>query len=309
MNKQERILCAIQGQQPDIIPYSVWYHFGTQFLPGEQAADVVTAFYDRYDLDFLKVMNDYAYPLPAGLDRIRTIADWNRLTPIKPTEGGFAEQLKLLKVVARRLKNEAFFVDTVFDPFYVARRTAKDVIFTLLRSHPEEFKRGLEVIAESLRSYVRAVLEIGAAGIFLAVNGATTDFFTREEFREFVKPYSLHVLEAAQAKGVLNILHVHGDRILFDEILNFPVQVLSWEHRHTPPTFTEARQLTERCFLGGLDEKHPNHMPPDELETQVEQAIQETHGRKLILGPGCSFPTDMPVEQIDLIYKALRKKR
>jgi len=309
MNKQERILAAIHGRKVDVIPYSLWYHFGTQFLPGEKAAEVVLAFYERYDLDFLKVMNDYAYPLPDGLDRIRSIADWQRMKPLKPTEGGFGEQLKLLNLVSKRLHGEAFFVDTVFDPFYVARRTAKDIIFKLLRSHPQEFKTGLEVIAESLRNYVKAALDVGAAGIFLAVNGATTNFFTREEFREFVKPYSLHVLDAVKDRGVFNIVHIHGEQIMFDEMTDYPVQAFSWEHFHTPPSLAEARQMTNVCFIGGIDEKNPNHAHPDELEAQVETALRETNGEKFILGPGCSLPTDMPVEQIDIIYKAIRKSR
>jgi uroporphyrinogen decarboxylase len=308
MTKQERVLAAIQGRPVDVVPYSIWYHFGTQFLPGDKAAEVVIAFYERYDLDFLKVMNDYAYPLPDGLDRIRSITDWKRLRPLKSTEGGFVEQLKLLTEVAKRLEGEALFVDTVFDPFYVARRTAKDIIFELLRSHPEEFKQGLGVITESVCNYVNAVLEIGAAGIFLAVNGATTDFFTRDAFCEFVKPYGIRVLEAIQDKALFNIVHIHGENILFDEILDYPLHALSWEHLHTPPSLAEARQKTDVCLIGGIDEKHPNHAHPDELEMQVEDALRETHGEKFILAPGCSLPTDMPVEQIDLIYKAIRSE-
>jgi uroporphyrinogen decarboxylase len=307
MNKQERILAAINGSKVDVIPYSLWYHFGTQFMPGEKAAEIVIAFYERYNLDFLKVMNDYAYPLPAGLDRIRSIADWKRLKPIKPTEGGFAEQLKLLQVVAKRLKGEAFFVDTVFDPFYVARRTAKDIIFELLRAHPEDFKTGLEAITESLRNYAKAVLDVGAAGIFLAVNGATTNFLTREEFREFVKPYGLHLLDAVKDKGVFNIVHIHGENIMFEEITDYPVHALSWEHLHTPPSFSEARKLSDLCLIGGIDEKNPNHTHPDVLEAQVETALRETNGEKFILGPGCSLPTDTFAEQIDIIYQAIRK--
>lgn len=307
MTKRERVLAAIQGRTVDMVPYSMWYHFGTQFLPGDKAAEVVIAFYERYDLDFLKVMNDYAYPLPDGLDRIRSIADWNRLRPVKHTEGGFVEQLKLLTEVARHLKGEAFFVDTVFDPFYVARRTAKDIIFDLLRSSPEAFKQGLEVITESLCQYVNAVLDAGAAGIFLAVNGATTNFFTRDEFCEFVKPYGIRVLEAIKDKALFNIVHIHGDNILFEEMLDYPVHALSWEHLHTPPSLAEARQKTDLCLIGGIDEKHPNHAHPDELEAQVANALRETGGKKFILAPGCSLPTDMPVEQIDLIYKAIRE--
>ena len=309
MNKQERILAAINGNKVDVLPYSMWYHFGTQFMPGEKAAEVVVAFYERYDLDFLKVMNDYAYPLPEGLDRIRSINDWKRMKPVKPTEGGFAEQLKLLKVVASRLKGEAFFVDTVFDPLYVAKRTAKDIIFDLLRSHPEEFKQGLEIITESLRNYVKAMIDIGAAGIFLAVNGATTDLFTREEFREFVKPYSLQVLDAVKDKGVFNIVHVHRENLLFDEMMDYPAHALSWEHLHTPPSFPEAREMTDSCFIGGIDERLTTMFHPDDLEAQIETALRETKGEKFILGPGCSLPSEMPVEQIDIIYRAIRKRR
>jgi uroporphyrinogen decarboxylase len=309
MNKQERILAAINGNQMDVIPYSMWYHFGTQFLPGEKAAEVVVAFYERYDLDFLKVMNDYAYPLPDGMDRIRSIEDWKRMKPVKQTEGGFAEQLKLLKVIAKRLKGEAFFVDTVFDPLYVAYRTAKNIIFELLRSHPEEFKQGLEVITESLRNYVKAVIDVGAAGIFLAVNGATTDVFTQEEFREFVKPYGVQVLDAIKEKSVFNIVHIHGENLMFDEITDYPVHALSWEHLHTFPSLSEARKMTDSCFIGGIDERLTTMFHPDDLEAQIETALRETKGEKFILGPGCSLPPEMPVELIDIIYRAIRKRR
>jgi uroporphyrinogen decarboxylase len=310
MNKQERVLAAINGQEVDYVPYTLWYHFGTQFLPGDKAAEVVVAFYERFDLDLAKVMNDYAYPLPEGLDRIRTIEDWKRLEPLKATEGGFAEQLKLLEVVAKRLKGEAFFVDTIFDPFYVARRTAKDVIFKLCRESPEDFKQGLAAITESLVNYVKAVLDIGAVGIFLAVNGATRDLFTKEEFHEFVKPYDLQILEAIKDKAVLNIVHIHAENIMFEEFLDYPVQAISWEQAYVPPTLSEARTMTDRCFIGGLDERLPNYVHPDDLEAQVENALCETDGgKKLILAPGCSFPPDMPVEQIDLIRNTLRKPR
>ncbi len=309
MNKQERILAAIQGNDVDYVPYTLWYHFGTQFMPGEKAAELVTAFYDRFDLDLLKVMNDYAFPLPDGLDRIRSIDDWKRLKPLKPTEGGFAEQLKLLKVVAAHLDGEAFFVDTVFDPFYVARRTAKDVIFELLRSHPDDVKLGLEAITESLVNYSKAVLDAGGAGIFLAVNGATTDILSREQFQEFVKPYGVQVLEAVNKLGALNILHIHGNNIMFDDCLDYPAHALSWEHLNTPPSLTEARKKTDICFIGGIDEHQANMFHPDALEAQITTTLEDTEGKKLILAPGCSLPPDMPAEQIDIIRNAIRKQR
>ncbi len=309
MNKKERVLAAIHGKEVDYIPYTMWYHFGTQFMPGEKAAEVVIAFYERFDLDLAKVMNDYAYPLPDGIDRINSIEDWKQMKPLKASEGGFAEQLKLLKVVADHVKDDAFFVDTIFDPFYVAQRTGKNIIFDLMREHPEDFKLGLEAITESLRNYVKALLDLGAAGIFLAVNGASTDVLTPDEFKEFVKPYSLRVLDAVKDRSAFNITHIHGEHIMFEEFLDYPVQVLSWEQAYVPPSLAEARKMTDCCLMGGLDERMPNFVHANDLEAQVEQACQETQGRKFIFAPGCSLPPDMPVEQIEIIRNAVRKGR
>lgn len=307
MNKQERVFAALNGKEVDYIPYSLWYHFGTQFLPAAKAADIQIAFYERYDFDFLKVMNDYSYPLPEGVDRIRTIADWQQLKPVTVEDYCFSEQLKLLRIVAKRLKGEALFLDTVFSPLGVARRTAKDVIFDLLRSYPEQFKQGLEIITESLCNYVKAVIEVGAAGIFFSVNGATSDLFTKKEFQEFVKPYDLQVLKAVENAGVFNVAHIHGYNLLFDQVIDYPVHAFSWAHLHSWPSLKEAQTLTDKCLVGGIDEHLTNMFHPDALEVQIANALRETNGQKFILGPGCAIPTDMPPEQIDLICRTLRK--
>ncbi len=309
MNKQERVAAAMNGSKVDYVPYSLWYHFGTQSMSAEKAAEIEIAFYERYDFDFLKVMNDYSYPLPEGLDRISTIADWKRMKPVTTDAYCFSEQLKLLKIVAKRLKDEAFFLDTVFNPLGVARRTAKDIIFDLLRSHPEEFKKGLEIIAESLRNYVKAVIEVGAAGVFFSVNGATPDLLSKAEFNEFVKPYDLYVLDAVKDTGVFNVAHVHGKNLLFAETTDYPVHAFSWAHLHSWPSLKEAKHMTKACLIGGIDEHLTNMFHPDEIEAQIASALRETDGERFILGPGCAIPTDMPPEQIDLICQTIRKQR
>ena len=74
---------------------------------------------------------------------------------------------------------------------------------------------------------------------------------TREEFNEFVKPYNLQILEAVKDKVVLNIVHIHAEHIMFEEFLDYPVHALSWEQAYVPPTLSEARTMTDRCFIGG----------------------------------------------------------
>ena len=73
MNKIERVRAALAGRPVDRAPFTVWYHFGNQHAPAERTAQVHLEFFDHYDLDLLKLMNDYDYPMPAGLEVIASL--------------------------------------------------------------------------------------------------------------------------------------------------------------------------------------------------------------------------------------------
>ena len=70
MNKIERIRTALEGKEVDRPPFSFWYHFGLQHTSGQKHAEAEIDFYSAYDLDFLKVMNDYPYTYPKSLQAI-----------------------------------------------------------------------------------------------------------------------------------------------------------------------------------------------------------------------------------------------
>ncbi len=307
MNKQERVMAALAGQEVDRIPYSLWYHFGNQHQPGEQIAETQLSFFERYDFDFMKIMNDYPYPFPEGLDRIRGLEDWKRITAAPLDYHWFQEQLKALGIYARRLEKKAYFVETVFNPIGVARRTAKDVIFTLMRNHPEEFKAGLEAITESFMAYGAAAIEAGAAGIFFSVNGATDDFMSRDEFMEFVKPYDMKMLKFFKEKAAFNIAHIHGFNLRMDDVWDYPVDAFNWSHLHSAPSLKEARAMTDVCLIGGIDEQKTSYFHPNDLETQIENAVAEAGTRKFMVGPGCAIPSDISPHSLDVVKRAVHR--
>ncbi|MBI3002869.1 MAG: uroporphyrinogen decarboxylase, partial [candidate division NC10 bacterium] len=51
MRKPERVLAALASAPVDHPPFSVWYHFGLQHLPGRALAGAELAFYRHYDPD------------------------------------------------------------------------------------------------------------------------------------------------------------------------------------------------------------------------------------------------------------------
>ncbi len=84
MTKIERLRTTLSGKPVDRPPFSIWYHFGNQHASPEQAAQVHLDFFEYYDLDLLKVMNDYDYPMPEGMEVMDTPADLKRLHPFDP---------------------------------------------------------------------------------------------------------------------------------------------------------------------------------------------------------------------------------
>ena len=308
MTKIERINRAIKGKEVDRIPFSVWYHFGLQHLPGETLAEAELSFYKKFDLDFIKVMHDYPYPLPEGMQEINRPEDWMKLKPLTAHQGGFKEQSRALLIIGKELNGKAYYIDTIFSPWSTARKLARDRIFEHQKSAPDKLKKGLEVITASFCAYIQEAIKNGLSGIFLSIGGASFDLMTESEYQEFGRPYDLQVLAAAE-KAAFNVLHIHGQNLMFDLVKEYPVQALNWSHRHTAPSLKEARKKYSGCLIGGIDETDTDSVRPPAIRTQVKQTIQELGRKGVILGPGCAIPTNTPPANILAILQEIEVGR
>src|SRR5262249_35062706 len=156
MNKIERVEAALRGEETDRPPFCFWYHFGLQHCSGEKHAEAEISFFRAYDLDFLKVMNDYPYPSPDGRAMLSSVDDWRILRVFKGDEDGFGEQLKALRIIAKTLADEAYFVETIFSPWTTARKLSDtETLLELKRNHPDVLLDAMEKISESLANYAR----------------------------------------------------------------------------------------------------------------------------------------------------------
>src|SRR5262245_14043920 len=125
LNKIERVTAALKGGEVDRPPFSFWYHFGLQHMSGRKHAEAEIDFYRGYDLDFLKVMSDYPYPLPKAVDAIGSKDDWRRLETLAGDDKCWSEQLSALSLINDAIGKEAFFIETIFSPWTTARRLAR----------------------------------------------------------------------------------------------------------------------------------------------------------------------------------------
>ena len=100
MDKIERLDRVLDGQAVDRPPLSLWYHFGIQFGSGEQFAKLSLAYFHHYDFDFLKVMNDYFYPPPHGLETVESAEDLGLFDHFDVTGCDWGEQLRALEIIS-----------------------------------------------------------------------------------------------------------------------------------------------------------------------------------------------------------------
>lgn len=291
MTKIERLRAALAGKPVDRPPFSVWYHFGTQHAPPERTAQVHLEFFEAYDLDFLKVMNDYDYPMPKGMEVIATPADLKGLTPFDVTRTPMGNQLRAIEIIAKALRGKALFVDTVFNAWNTLRRNlVKEAMPKLMTDYSQALKSALKIVNENLIQYALASLERGTAGIFLSVP-ATAESVTLEQYEQFMRPFDLEFLKAVQGKGEFHILHAHGEKLYFDRLLDYPVHALSWADLNGGPAIAEARRRTSFTLMAGLDHVKFPYVSVQVVRDQVKAALAQAGNTKFILAPGCSLPT------------------
>ena len=291
MTKIERVRATLAGKPVDHPPMTIWYHFGTQHAKADVTAQVHLEFFDHYDLDLLKVMNDYDYPNPAGLDVVATPGDLARLEPFDVFKTPLGTQLQVIERISKALKGKALFVDTMFNAWNTLRRNlTKEATEPLMVNHPDAVLKALEVINGNLIKYALASLERGAAGIFLSVPGSA-EFVTRDQYERFMRPFDLALLNAVKGKGECHILHAHGAQLFLDRLLEYPVQVLSWADLNGGPSIAEARRRTPLTLMGGLDHVKFPYVSAAHLRGQVMAAKAQAGTTKFILAPGCSVAT------------------
>jgi uroporphyrinogen decarboxylase len=287
LTSKERVDRALEGADVDRPPFSLWRHFRLHAFPGERHAAATLDFHRRFRTDIVKVMSDFPYPKPAG-----------GIGAMKPLANPFPEQLRALEIIREGLGGEAYFIETLFNPYNQARKMyTMSEIARLRQEQPQALLDALEAIAQSEVNHVRQALAGGAAGIFLAIDTAVAGVLTEQEYAKFSEPFDRMVLEAASGAH-FNVLHLHGDKVYLDRFWKgWPVAAINHSIHATRVDFAEARRQFSGTLMGGIDEMNYRTLSEAEIRRQWEAASQAA-GKRYILAPGCSVPDQSTDEEL-----------
>jgi uroporphyrinogen decarboxylase len=302
---------------------ALWRHFPVDDqYPGELAASVVR-FQERFDFDFVKVTPASSYCLfdygvrdawdgnPEGSKQtvfhpVNSEADWLKIKPLDPRKGSLAAQLQCIELIRKALPDSIPIIQTIFSPLSQAKHlVGKENLVAHLRMYPEQVKHALEAISLTTRNFIDECIRLKIDGVFYAVQYAQYSLLSLAEFKEFASSYDAQILESVKPLW-LNVGHLHGKDVMFDELSQYPVRVLNWHDRETPPDLKDGKKRFSGAVCGGLRQwESLAYGTPDLVTKEAQDAMRQTDRTRFILGTGCVTPVIAPDVNIYAARKAV----
>ena len=301
MGKRDVVLDLLQPDRPHAtVPAAFFLHFDPAFHLGRASVDKHLEFVRFTGMDLVKIQYERKFPpLPA----IRRPEDW--VTMPLYDEDFFAPQLEAVEGIVRALKPDAVVLVTLYSPFMCAGHAVGEArMLDHLRENPEPVLKGMELVTESLMTFVKACIRLGVDGFYHSTQGGERDRLSdRALFDAFIRPFDLAVMKEAERSCPFNILHICDYLGEYDDLarfLDYPGHVVSCPlkvgGRPLPPA--EAHRLFNRPVMGGLDRLGVLATGSRaQIRAEVEAVLRQAPER-FVLGADCTVPAETPWESL-----------
>jgi uroporphyrinogen decarboxylase len=300
MSKSARVFAALRGEPVDRPPVSFWLHFGMEDESPARVAETELELLQWFDLDWLKVMHDFAFGEPGMIRSIRSPSEFRRIRPVRPYQGGFALQTEVLQRLAAAIGAEAPFIDTIHSPWSIAEMYCGWRLAEFARADREAVREGLHVIGDSLSTYVPEALRAGASGIFYVIHAEAA---MTAEYADLVGSLDHDILTAAR-EAPFNVLHVHGAGFPLGAFTHYAVQALSFGSGESQ--IAEARARYAGALVTGMDDAIT--LPaadPDRIRDQIHRSMRAAGNTRFLLAPGCAVPRGVSEESLRAVREAV----
>ena len=315
MTKRERVIRAMQNQPVDRPPVGFWFHFSKEDSLGQRCVDAHLRYYNNVDVDIAKLMCDgyFDYPNPVA-KAVKEPGDWYAMKPLGPDSEFIRGQVERAKAVKAGLKSDCLVLYNVFAPFSSIRfGTSDELVMRHLREDPRAIEYALDVIAQDNALLCeKLITEAGIDGVYYCVQGGEKDRFTPDEYRRYITPSDLKVLEHANRFSGYNVLHCCGWAGIPNNLevwRDYPAAAINWA------CFIENMGLCEgkeffggKCVLGGFDNRATGLMyngTREEIQEFTRELVQRSGSTGVMLGADCTLPATVDVNHIQWVVDAV----
>lgn len=319
--KRDRFNAVMNGEPADRVPVTAYRHHTDFEHSGPRVlADKLLEFQREYDWDMLKINpravyyyeawgNEYDYEhyndvVPTCTKKsVLDYSDLEKVLALPGDQGVFGEQLEMCKMIAQEADPNVPVFQSAFTPIgillnlcgmrsvgrYRPSPREESPLIQLCLEHPDEVKRALKNIAETMADYCAKLKTTGIDGVFFACLGmARTNYFTMAEWKEFVEPYDLMVLDAL--KGTQTIIHTCGIYGNPERFTSWPINMIHWASSATgcPTIWGSKEWLNGKIAMGGVDERLFGEDKAQEISRQAKNTLQKMQDQPFLLAPDCS---------------------
>lgn len=327
-SKRELVLKAFRGEPVDRVPVGFWHHFTNEdeWLVGFGNQAIIEknlaghqAFLAEVEPDFIKLMSDgyFAYP-NERLKKVQSIKVLADIEPLGADHPWISEQVELVQKIRAGFTEDLVAIYNIFAPVtyfkWLIGKVAggDDIIADFLVEDAVLTKRVLDVIAQDIAALTeRIIKEAGADGIYLSVQSIQDARVSAEDYKAFIAPSELAVLEAANAAGGVNILHICGYEGARNDVhlfTDYPAQVINWAVGPEGISLAEGRKLFGgRTVLGGFENGKEGLLYTGSqavIQDETKRLIAEAGKVALIIGADCTIPSDIEAERIQWVRQA-----
>lgn len=297
MNKRDVVLDLLDnGKEQEYVPAGFFLHFDEIYHNGQPAIDKHMEYYRYTGMDFVKIQYENIFPPNPDIKKPK---DWLNMHFFK--KDFYQNQLDIVEGLVKEAKSEALVIMTLYSPFMMTQFTTQNIklISDHIKEDPGKFKKGMEIITDSLMIFVKECIRLGVDGFYTSTQGYESFRSPGPDlFSECIKPFDLALMEEIDRSCIFNILHICDYIGEYDDLtpfLDYPGHVINFGHRLGSKKITgkEISRIFDRPFMGGMDR---NDVMASGSEADIKKSVEEVLANKpdrFILGADCTLPGEI----------------
>ena len=317
MTKRERVIAAINKQETDGVPSGFFIHFPHDCIKGEAAVKAHVKYFEDTDMAMVKIMNENLVP---DMPEIKTAEDYSKMPGVDGDAAFINDQIALTKEILKSYQEDGFTVGTlhgiVASAIHPMQNTmgyegSREKLCEFLRKNPEKALEGMEKIADAMCVLARKYIKAGLDGVYYAALGGEKQYFTDEEFKEWIRPFDLKIMKAIKEAGGYCILHICQKNLNMNRYEGYEeyCDAVNWGVYDAPYSLEEGKELFHgKTIMGGMENRSGVLVDGSEADVcRVVRELIETFGRTgFILGADCTLATEQDLRKVRAAVETAR---
>lgn len=244
---------------------------------------------------------------------IKSLADYDKIGVLNPRETPrMSEHIKLCRMLVDAKGAEIPVVAFVFGPLGITSmlRGQAEMFMDCVDS-PDQVKKAVANITETLMEYVKALMETGVHAVMFDTLFASQSIMSKEMWDEFEGDAIEKIAQYVHDQGKMVMIHNCGAGIYFDaQIKRMQPEAISF--LHTPDDCASYEETKKKygdktTLIGCIDPGWLANASVEEVKKAAEKEI-DTFAKDggFILSTGCEYPAHLDFEKAEAIIEVAR---